>query len=88
VNIPTVKLYFCTSALGECDQHNVYPPYGVPAVAVPSPYFRYVVGLAITCVAEKPMMLADGASDAASPHVSDDAINRTSLLAASPMPDI
>jgi hypothetical protein len=37
MNIPTVKLYFVTSPAGECDQHKVYPPNGVPAVAIPSP---------------------------------------------------
>jgi hypothetical protein len=37
MNIPTAKLYFVTSAPGECEQHKVYPPNGVPAVAVPSP---------------------------------------------------
>jgi hypothetical protein len=88
VNIPTAKLYFCTSAPGECDQHNVYPPNGVPAVAVPKPYTRYVVGAAFTCVAEKPVMLANGASVAESPHESDDAISRTLFVASKFTPDI
>jgi hypothetical protein len=87
VNIPTVNVYFATSAPGECDQHIVYPPNGVPAVAVPSPYTRYGVD-AVACVAEKPVMLANGASATGSPHVSDDAMSLILLLAASPTPPI
>jgi hypothetical protein len=51
----------------------VYPPNGVPAVAVPSPYTRYVLGTACTCVAENPVILAN---DADVPHEADEAIKR------------
>jgi hypothetical protein len=55
---------------------------------VPSPYTRYVEGLACTCVAENPVMLANGASVAESPHESEDAISRTWFVDAKPTPDI
>jgi hypothetical protein len=54
---------------------------------VPSPYTRYGED-AVTCVAEKPVMLASGASVAESPHESDDAINLTWFVAARFTPDI
>jgi hypothetical protein len=83
MNIPTAKLYFVISPSGICDQHNVYPPNGVPAVAVPNPYTRYVLGTAFTCVAEKPVMLAN---DADEPHESADAMIRTAFESAKPNP--
>jgi hypothetical protein len=49
---------------------------------MPSPYTRYVEGLACTCVAENPVMLANGALVTESPHESEDAISRTSFVAA------
>jgi hypothetical protein len=54
---------------------------------VPSPYTRYGVD-AVTCVAEKPVMLASGASVAESPHESEDDISRTWFVAARFTPDI
>jgi hypothetical protein len=83
MNIPTAKLYFVISPSGMCDQHNVYPPNGVPAVAVPNPYTSYVLGVAFTCVAEKPVMFAN---DADAPHESEDAISRIWFEAAKPSP--
>ena len=55
---------------------------------MPSPYTRYVEGLACTCVVENPVMLANGASVAEPPHESEDAISRTSFVDAKPTPDI
>jgi hypothetical protein len=48
----------------------------------------YVVGLAFTCVAEKPTMLANGALVASPPHEFVDAIKRTLFVAAKVTPDI
>jgi hypothetical protein len=62
----------------------VYPPPGVPPVATPIPYSRYG-DEAVTCVADKPVMLAN---DADVPQESDDAINRTSFVDAKPAPDM
>jgi hypothetical protein len=47
-----------------------------------------VLGVDFTCVAEKPVMLANGASVAESPQESDDAIILTWFVDAKPTPDI
>jgi hypothetical protein len=82
VNIPTVKLNLVTSPPGECDQHSVYPPNDVPAVGMPKPYTLWDPAF-ITCVAEKPVMLA---KDGDNPHESVDAINLTWFEDANPTP--
>jgi hypothetical protein len=48
----------------------------------------YVTGVAFTCVAEKPTMLANGASATGSPHESVDAIKRTLFEASRLTPSI
>jgi hypothetical protein len=52
---------------------------------MPKPYTSYCPEF-MTCVAEKPVMLANGASLPESPQESDDAINLTWFEDASPTP--
>jgi hypothetical protein len=52
---------------------------------VPKPYTLWFPAF-VTCVAEKPVMLANGASATASPHESVEAIKRTWFEAANPIP--
>jgi hypothetical protein len=54
---------------------------------VPRPYTRYGEE-AVTCVAENPVILANGASAPESPHESDEAMSLTWFVAARFTPDI